>query len=84
MIMKYIMFNVDGNKVPIIFDKIIRHDLMFTYMIHILEVAFNPRIMPKPSSAGFYDTKTDHCYGESESLKIKSNPEDTVILAKDK
>ncbi len=35
----------------------------------------------KPISAGFIDVKTGECWGRSESLKLKSRPDEDTKLA---
>lgn len=77
--MKYIMFEVSGTKVPVLFSKLIRHDAVATYLRRPINDTFN-KTDCKPVSAGFYDPQTGAVYGESESLKIKSNPDDAAEI----
>ncbi len=48
---------------------------------YVLHSIFNSLGMGKIISAGYVNLKTKCCYGESFSLKLKSNPkEDNILL----
>ena len=64
--MKYIIFN---DCFPVVFFEGIPHTEQAKGTIF------------KPTSAGFYDKKRG-CYGYSNSLNLKSRPEDTEIIRK--
>ncbi len=49
---------------------------------YVLHSIFNSLGMGKITSAGFVNLKTKCCYGESESLKLKSNPKEDNNLLK--
>lgn len=85
MKLKYIMYDVDGTKIPVIFGDTISH------------ADIGGRVRPTKwshykwaiaESAGFVqinqcDGKTVvSCFGESISLALQSNPEDTAIVQK--
>ena len=62
--MKYIMFKINGGELPVIFPPEIIHKQMAR------------NINAEVISAGMIDYNLT-CYGESETLGIKSRPEDT-------
>ena len=75
MRLKYIIFGHQGEEVPVVFPADIMHKAM---MIHD---HLNGRAWPV--SAGFceMDSSGVLCFGESESLKLKSRPaEDAAII----
>lgn len=91
-VFKYIMFALTTNKeqtdvthMPIIFPSHIMHvdmaDCMVGYAIQngMRENKYHQRM--DPVSAGFIDMATGLCFGESESLEIKSREIDTSIIA---
>ena len=79
--MKYVMFSIAGGKVPIIFSKMLRHDVVASYMRRPINDTFNDSC--EPTSAGFVDIEKCYVYGESESLKLKSDPTDIEEILKD-
>lgn len=72
---KYIVFDDGLNDYPVIFPHFVQHDT--------IAGAMSPR---KPISAGFVRVHPEgyiEAYGESISLKLKSNPEvDDLLLTK--
>jgi len=72
-VLKYIVITEDN---PVVFDPIIPHN-SFTNVGHITSAGF---------CRVFYDRETKrikyHCYGESTSLKIKSQESDSALLTK--
>ena len=68
--MKYIIFESKGFLFPVIFPDIVNHcDVQIV-------VKGEKREIPKPISAGFFSIIKAgvKAFGESESLKLKSNP----------
>lgn len=68
--MKYIIVEAGISDVPYIFPEHIDHTLMANLVYGTV------------LSAGFINFSVDglQCYGESIGLKIKSRPEDTIII----
>ena len=81
--MKYVVVQTEEQGEQLfIFPKNIDHDRFAEVLSNIrLGSGYNwERIYREPISAGFTDgTK---CYGYSESLSLKSRPEDTALLLK--
>jgi len=81
--MKYIMFNIDHNKVfdqriPIIFPDLMNHEDIANLISPQIKFLLGHYTI---ISAGFYDPKTQECFGESISLKVKSLGEiDAAII----
>jgi len=68
MKVKYVVINYHGDDTMIIFPGYIQHATMAKIGCVII-------------SAGFVNMKTKACYGESVSLKVKSDPElDNILL----
>lgn len=79
--MKYIVTrNEEGKEEIFVFPKSVNHDCMAEVLGFIKNKTYGnwERGFRKPVSAGFTDGKT--CYGMSESLGIKSRPQDTELL----
>lgn len=92
LVFKYVMFvrtrnkeRTDGVHLPVIFPTHIMHsdmgDAMRGYGMHnsYQDNHYHQRV--EPVSAGFINLRTLQCFGESESLELKSRPEDSVIIA---
>lgn len=86
--MKYIVTKTeDGKKEIFIFPRSINHDDFAEVLSHVKRytgLIFGGREdwvreYREPVSAGFID-EDFNCYGESESLGLKSDPEDTRLL----
>ncbi len=85
---KYVMFrctkNGNGNNlkqdIPVMFSHIMVHALVAEYLKVMLRREHKYDDV-EVISAGFYDDIEDKTTGESESLKIKSRPEDAVIIS---
>ena len=78
---KYIVMCDENDKKEIfIFPKTVNHDCMAQQLVMIKNHTWGDweRVHRIPVSAGFTDGKT--CYGESETLRLKSSPEDTKLL----
>ena len=80
--MKYIMIKMtikDASRyVPIIFPECLVHKNVAEHIEHLMRMEHNAEV--EIVSAGFYDIGAT-CYGESESLNLKSKPEqDTDII----
>ena len=78
--MKYVVVKSeeDGEKL-FIFPKSVNHDAFAEVLSYIKVGDRNwKRLYREPISAGFTDGVT--CYGRSESLDLKSRPEDTELL----
>lgn len=73
--LKYIMFNNGHNDIPIIFADIIPHIVMAE-----LVTKHHDCKSFKLVSAGFIQMESVSCYGDSDSLKIKSRICDTEII----
>lgn len=79
--LKYvIMATEDGIEFPIIFASVLSHKGMAEYVSHLYRREMGEHT--KPVSAGFCYNRPDTCFGESESLKMKSRGivDDEVIL----
>lgn len=80
--MKYICFrNTDTDKEEIVlFPEYIHHDCFAETFERVRNQSHGDwkRVERVPVSAGFTDGLT--CYGESESLRLSSRPEDTALL----
>ncbi|QYW03687.1 hypothetical protein pEaSNUABM14_00044 [Erwinia phage pEa_SNUABM_14] len=92
-VFKYVMFlwikdertNKDRTHIPIIFPRHIMHsdmgDEMRGYAINNGFVENRYHQTMEPVSAGFVDLNTLSCFGESESMELKSrSEEDSLIL----
>ena len=92
LVFKYVMFvrtrnkeRTDGVHLPVIFPTHIMHsdmgDAMRGYGMHngYQDNHYHQRV--EPISAGFINLQTLTCFGESESLELKSRPEDSQIIA---
>jgi hypothetical protein len=81
--MKYIMLDIskeDGlKKIPIIFPDDLVHLDVARALIPAVRHTFHDKTV-KVSSAGIVLELEGHCFGESETLKVKSDPHDTLIL----
>lgn len=75
---KYIMFECDGIKIPIVFPEILVHKYTAGNLMPQLRSMFDNT---KVVSAGFYDFASNQCYGESTSLKLKADPNDAQIIS---
>ena len=79
--MKYIVTRQpDGPEEIFIFPKAVHHDCMAEILGHIRNQSFSGwrRIHREPVSAGFIEG--GKCVGESESLGLRSRPEDSALL----
>jgi hypothetical protein len=82
--MKYIKTSGENAKLEIfVFPRSIHHDAMMQELDRIKNQTYGNwrRVRRLAVSAGFVDSKLN-CFGESESLKLKSSPEDTELLKK--
>lgn len=80
--MKYIVTKTDeGKKEIFLFSDDINHDTMAEAVSYIRNQTHRPwhRVAREPISAGFIEG--GKCVGGSETLKLKSNPEDTQLLS---
>ena len=75
---KYVMFECDGNKIPVIFSELLVHKLVAGSLMSQLRSMFDSS---KVVSAGFYDIARNVCYGESVSLKLKADPNDAQVIS---
>ena len=75
---KYIMFDCDGIEIPVVFSVYMTHKTTVEALMPQLRSMFTTI---KVVSAGFYDFATNKCYGDSESLKLKSNPDDARFIS---
>jgi len=69
------------NEEIFVFPRSVHHSV-FADMVGFMPNTSGPnweRIVRKPVSAGFVD-RNGHCHGNSETLRLKSRPEDTNIL----
>ena len=72
--MKYIMFEFSGMRWPILFPETVTHsDIARSITSHFSEF--------EVVSAGFCNRHGD-VYGEAVSLKVKSDPADTMLIKK--
>jgi hypothetical protein len=90
--MKYIVMRVvmKGSKegehfvleVPFVFPEIIVHSMMCGVCVRLCMDTWSKAMSVLPISAGFVSSTAfeDECYGESESLKLKSRPEDSDLI----
>jgi len=82
--MKFIVFRVappgrTAFEVPIIFPKVMVHKDVF---VHTRQLFWRDGSETTIVSAGFYQTSTGRCYGESETLKVKARGhEDESLIA---
>ena len=82
--MKYVMFNIDGIEIPVVFPEMIQHHQV------VAPVVLSWSVPATPVSAGKLTvyTKLDdttivyEAHGESISLKLKSRPEDSGIITR--
>lgn len=81
--MKYVMFQKQGNVMvihtPIIFpDRLVHLDVAN----HMCGIPGSPLFGHRPVSAGFFSSLglSANVYGESESLKLASNPRDAEFI----
>ena len=75
---KYIIFECDGGKIPVVFHEILVHKLVAgSIMSQLRNIFDNSKVI----SAGFYDIALNKCYGESVSLKLKADPNDAQIIS---
>ncbi|QZE57587.1 hypothetical protein pEaSNUABM17_00041 [Erwinia phage pEa_SNUABM_17] len=92
LVFKYVMFvrtrnkeRTDGVHMPVIFPSHIMHsdmdEAMIGYAVYNGHVENHYYQQMKAVSAGFIDLRTLQCFGESESLELKSRPEDSAIIA---
>ncbi|KKM28124.1 hypothetical protein LCGC14_1567810 [marine sediment metagenome] len=75
--MKYVMFDVDGIDVPVVFPEVIQH-----YQV-VVNTIWGSKVTPV--SAGkitLFAPLRVEAHGESISLELKSRPEDSAILTK--
>ena len=92
LVFKYVMFvrtrnkeRTDGIHLPVIFPEHIMHsdmgDAMRGYGITsgMTDNYYHQRV--EPVSAGFIDLNSMTCFGGSESLELKSRPQDSQIIA---
>ena len=78
--MKYVVVSSELGQQLFIFPKSINHNDFAEVLSHIRHekgVSWE-RVYKEPVSAGFTDGVT--CYGKSESLSLKSSPNDTALL----
>ena len=81
--MKYIvMQDEEGAEDIFIFPRRIHHDAMAEALSRIKNQTHGnwERVVREPVSAGFVSGK--RCHGESESLRLKSRPQDAALLEK--
>lgn len=81
--MKYIMIQAGTagstkQLIPIIFPDNLVHREMAECVIHTLRRNHKRRAVIR--SAGFIALETTTCFGESESLNVKSHPEDSAVI----
>lgn len=80
--MKYITTKSEDGKIEIFtFPREVPHSVMAEAVARLKNNAHGDwkRITREPVSAGFIDGGV--CHGSSESLRLKSRPEDTALLA---
>ena len=71
---KYIMFEIGGQRFPVIFPENFVHQQVATLLRHLPGA-------PQPVSAGFVDALTVlGTSGDSETLRMKSDPYDRVTI----
>ena len=64
---------------PFIFEKNISHKAFYESMVELMNLHFDSATV-KCVSAGFYNTTSGKCFGDSETLKIGTHPEATKIF----
>lgn len=88
--MKYVMFDVDGIDVPVVFPEVIQHYQM------VVNTIWGSKVTPVSAGKitmtvfkefdhrrGVEETSIEvQAYGESISLELKSRPEDSDILTR--
>lgn len=94
--LKYVMFECNGNMLPVLFPELLVHrDVAFGVEKAVAQSRYNP-LMIGSISAGFVTVRLEGnqgvannetllvatAYGESESLGLKSEPEDSEIITK--
>jgi hypothetical protein len=84
--MKYIVMDVKKPggfhlEVPFVFPDMVVHHMMAQVCKALCEATW-PETEVKPVSAGFVSSTAfeDECYGESETLGLKSRPEDSRLI----
>ena len=80
--MKYIVTQqTDGTEEIFIFPRSVNHNCMAEALERIRDKTWGDwkRVTRKPISAGFVEN--GKCVGMSETLKLKSRPEDTKLLS---
>lgn len=82
MKMKYVMMvDGEGRRLPIVFHPDISHVAMDKVSSSDYRNGYSKvKGRMKVSSAGFVETETGECSGESESLGVKSLPGDTSVM----
>lgn len=87
--MKYIVMKVQVKEdfiieIPFVFPEIIVHANIADFCKVLLEKHFPAAESIQPISAGFCSSMAfeDDCYGESETLKLKSRPQEDSALIK--
>ncbi len=85
--MKYIVVGILSKsgldlKMPFVFPDIIVHKYMYDACIPLVKQHFGEEATVRIISAGFVSSTAfeDDCYGESESLGVKSRPEDSYLI----
>lgn len=84
--MKYVMIRLTvgdmDRDIPFIFPDAQTHSTVSQYMCHMLRRDHPDASEIKPISAGFLSSVSlsPECYGESETLKLKSRKEDGEII----
>jgi hypothetical protein len=78
--MKYVVVESEAGEQLFTFPKNISHSAFAETLNHIRHENGRAwrRVHKEPISAGF--VQGGHCYGESETLKLQSRPEDTELL----
>ena len=76
--LKYIMYDMQGAAIPVIFAPVLSHKDMHDHVFHLLRRKY--RLEVKLVSAGFLDPSSGATSGESESLKMSSRPEDGALI----
>ena len=76
--MKYLMYEMKGSMLPVIFAPMLVHKDVAEFMSHYLRRKY--MLESTLVSAGFYNLNSGKTYGESESLDLQSRPEDADIL----
>jgi len=80
--MKYIVIETPIGEIGFTFNNFINHSDFSECMIHLLAMQCKLNFTKlKTVSGGFVDSR-GNCFGESESLKLKSRDTDSFIISK--